>query len=95
MKRYKVVLGYRDENGDLAYKVSSVRGEVFELDDRLFVHYRKKNARLVDIKSGYMIMERDTLDQVMRDWIAIYRVKYNQYIQTPRYKEVCRTLEVK
>lgn len=95
MKRYKVVLGYIDEKGDLAYKVSSVRGEVFELDDRLFVHYRKKMARLVDIKSGYMIMERDTLDNLMRDWIAIYRVKYNRYIQTPRYKELCRTLEVK
>ena len=95
MKRYKVVLGYRDENGDLAFKVSSVRGEVFELDDRLFVHYRKKKATLVDIKSGYMIMERDSLDQVMRDWISIYRVKYNQVIQIPRYKEICRILEVK
>ena len=95
MKRYKVVLAYRDENGDLAYKVSSVRGEPFELDDRLFVCYKKKMARLVDIKSGYAIMARESLDEIMRDWIAIYRVKYNQCIQTPRYKEICRILEVK
>ena len=95
MKRYKVVLAYRDENGNLSYKASTVRGEVFELDDRLFVYYRKKRAVLTDIKSGYCVYERDSLDQVMRDWIAIYRIKYNQYIQTPRYKENCKILEVK
>lgn len=95
MKRYKVVLGYRDEKGDLSYKVSSVRGEPFELDDRLFVYYKKKMALLVDIKSGRIVNEEATLNDLMRKWLITGKLTYNIVIKTPRYKEMCRILEVK